>query len=182
MTAVPELLDAVKNRPTSVGRMFLDRVEATPDHEAYRYPTDAGWASLTWAETKDRVWALAAGLISLGIEAEQRVAIASSTRIEWILADLGINSAGAATTTVYPNTAADDVAYILADSNSRVVFAEDDSQVAKIMENRAKLDDLITNEKLDGQGPGELVITLAELEPLGQAHLAENPSAVDDAI
>jgi long-chain acyl-CoA synthetase len=120
--------------------------------------------------------------MSLGIEAEQRVAIASSTRIEWILADLAINSAGAATTTVYPNTAADDVAYILADSNSRVVFAEDDSQVAKIMENRAKLDDLIKIVKFDGDGDGELVITLAELEALGKTHLAENPSAVDDAV
>ena len=182
MTAVSEQLDAVKNRPASVGRMFLDRVEATPDREAYRYPTDDGWASLTWAETKDRVWSLAAGLISLGIEGEQRVAIASSTRIEWILADLAINSAGAATTTVYPNTAADDVAYILADSNSRVVFAEDATQVAKIMENRAKLDDLIKIVLFDGDGDGDFVITLAELEELGKAHLAANPSAVDDAV
>ena len=182
MTAMPELLDAVKNRPASVGRMFLDRVEATPDREAYRYPADDGWASLTWAETKDRVWALAAGLISLGIEAEQRVAIASSTRLEWILADLAINCAGAATTTVYPNTAADDVGYILADSNSRVVFAEDATQVAKVMENRAKLDDLIKIVVFDGDGDGDLVITLTELEELGRAHLAANPSAVDDAV
>jgi long-chain acyl-CoA synthetase len=182
MTAMPELLDAVKNRPASVGRMFLDRVEATPDREAYRYPADDGWASLTWAETKDRVWALAAGLISLGIEAEQRVAIASSTRLEWILADLAINCSGAATTTVYPNTAADDVGYILADSNSRVVFAEDATQVAKVMENRAKLDDLIKIVVFDGDGDGDFVITLTELEELGKAHLAANPSAVDDAV
>ncbi len=182
MTAVSELADAVKNRPASVARMFLDRVEATPNREAYRYPTDAGWASLTWAETKDKVWALAAGLLALGIEAEQRVAIASSTRVEWILADLAINSAGAATTTVYPNTAADDVGYILSDSNSRVVFAEDDTQVAKVMANRAKLDDLIKVVVFDGEGDGDFIITLAELEELGRAHLAENPSAVDDAV
>ncbi|HEX6329499.1 MAG TPA: AMP-binding protein, partial [Jiangellaceae bacterium] len=182
MTAVPELLDAVKNRPASVGRMFLDRVESTPDREAYRYPTDDGWASLTWAETRDRVWALAAGLISLGIKAEQRVAIASSTRLEWVLADLAINCSGAATTTVYPNTAADDVGYILADSNSRVVFAEDATQVAKVMENRAKLDDLIKIVVFDGDGDGDLVMTLAELEQLGKAHLADHPSAVDDAV
>ena len=182
MTAVSELTDAVKNRPASVGRMFLDRVEATPDREAYRYPTGAGWASLTWAETKDRVWALAAGLISLGIEAEQRVAIASSTRFEWILADLAINCAGAATSTVYPNTAADDVGYILSDSNSRVVFAEDSTQVAKVMENRAKLDDLIKIVVFAGEGDGDLVMTLAELEQQGKAYLADNPAAVDDAI
>jgi long-chain acyl-CoA synthetase len=182
MTAVSELLDAVKNRPASVGRMFLDRVEATPDREAYRYPTDGGWASLTWAETKDRVWAIAAGLISLGIEPEQRVAIASSTRVEWILADIAINSAGAATTTVYPNTAADDVGYILSDSNSRIVFAEDATQVEKVLANRAKLDELIKIVVFDGEGDGDFVITLAELEALGRAHLADNPTAVDDAV
>ena len=182
MTAVSELLDAVKNRPASVGRMFLDRVEATPDREAYRYPTDGDWASLTWAETKDRVWAIAAGLISLGIEPEQRVAIASSTRVEWILADIAINSAGAATTTVYPNTAADDVGYILSDSNSRIVFAEDATQVEKVLANRAKLDELIKIVVFDGEGDGDFVITLVELEALGSAYLADNPTAVDDAV
>ena len=50
----------------------------------------------------------------------------SGTRLEWILADLAIMCAGGATTTVYPSTTAEDVAYILADSECRVVFAEDD--------------------------------------------------------
>ena len=70
---------------------------------------------------------------------EQRVGIASGTRYEWILADLAIMCAGAATTTVYPSTMADDVAYILADSECRVVFAEDDTQIAKLNEKRNEL-------------------------------------------
>ena len=97
---------ALDDRPASVGRMFFDRVAATPDREAYRYPSssaEGGWASMTWGETGDRVTKLAAGLIALGVEPEQRVAIASGTRYEWILADLAIMSAGAATTTVYPS-------------------------------------------------------------------------------
>jgi long-chain acyl-CoA synthetase len=182
MTAVSEQLEAINNRPASVARMFLDRVEATPGREAYRFPRAGSWESLTWAQTKDRVWALAAGLIALGVQPEQRVAIASSTRIEWILADLSINSAGAATTTVYPNTASEDVGYILSDSNSRVVFAEDAVQVGKILENRAKLDDLTKVVVFDGEGDGDFVITLADLEELGKALLAERPDAVDDVV
>jgi long-chain acyl-CoA synthetase len=182
MTAVSDQVEAIKNRPASVGRMFLDRVEATPDHEAYRYPRNGSWESLTWAQTRDRVWAVAAGLISLGIEPEQRVAIASSTRFEWILADLAINCAGAATTTVYPTTAGDDVAYILSDSNSRVVFAEDAHQVEKVLEQRAKLDDLIKVVVIDGEADGDLVMTLAQLEDAGRALLAEKPDVVDDAV
>ena len=46
---------------------------------------------------------------------------------------------GGATTTVYPSTNADDVAYILSDSECRVVFAEDDEQVAKLKEHRSEL-------------------------------------------
>ena len=71
---------------------------------------------------------LAAGLVDLGVEPQQRVAIASTTRIEWILADLAIMCAGGATTTVYPTTTAPDVAYILGDSESVVLFAEDAEQ------------------------------------------------------
>ena len=83
---------------------------------------------MTWKQTGDRVRSLAAGLLSLGLESEQRVGIASSTRYDWILADLAIMCAGAATTTVYPTTNSDDTAYILGDSECRVVFAEDDGK------------------------------------------------------
>jgi len=182
MTAVSAHIDAISNRPPSVARMFLDRVEATPDREAYRFPRNGSWESMTWAETRDRVWALAAGLIGLGVEPEQRVAIASSTRVEWILADLAINCAGAATTTVYPNTASEDVGYILSDSSSRVVFAENAVQVGKILDNRAKLDDLLKIVVFDGEGDDDLVMTLAELEERGRALLAEQPTVVDDVV
>ena len=105
----------------------------SPDREAYRYPAEDGqpWTSLTWKETGDKVEKLAAGLLALGIGSEQRVGIASGTRVEWILADLAVMCAGGATTTVYPSTMAADVAYILADSECHVVFAEDDEQVGQ---------------------------------------------------
>ncbi|TDE01294.1 AMP-dependent synthetase/ligase [Jiangella asiatica] len=177
--------DLVADRPPSVGRMFLERVEATPDREAYRYPDGAGWSSLTWAQTKDRVWALAAGLLDLGVEHEQRVALASSTRIEWILADLAINVIGAATTTVYPTTTPEDVSYILSDSDTRVVFAENDEQLRKVLEHRADLSQLTRIVVFDGdgtQGDPDFVLTLSELEERGRALLAERASAVDDAL
>jgi len=182
MTDVVTDAERVKERPASVGRMFVDRVEATPTGEAFRYPVDDGWESLSWEETRDRVWAIAAGLLSLGVEAEQRVAIASSTRIEWVLADLGIMCAGAATTTIYPSTTPDDVTYILSDSASRVVFAEDATQVAKILDHRDELPDLRAIVVLDGSGDGDLVLNLAELEERGRTLLAERPTAVDDAV
>ncbi len=166
----------------SVARMFYDRVAATPDAEAFRYPRDGGWASVTWAQTAETVRVTAAGLLALGIRPEERVAIASATRIEWLYADLAIMCAGAATTAVYPSTGADDVAFILSDSGSRIAFAEDDVQVAKLREQRDHLPDLIRVVTFDGTPDGEWVLSLEDLQALGAKHLVEHPTAVDEAV
>ncbi|WP_369222702.1 long-chain fatty acid--CoA ligase [Streptomyces sp. R39] len=181
----------IENRPPSVAALFLDRVAATPDAEAYRYPVPAAsgqgpddWKSLSWAQAAERVYAIAAGLIELGIEQEQRVALASSTRVEWILADLGILCAGAATTTVYPQTNADESAFILSDSASRVLIAEDAAQLAKAVEKRAELPELTQVVVIDPAGveTGDWVITLAELEQRGARYLEQHPQLIKERV
>lgn len=175
-------LSQIENRAPNVGRQFFDRVEASPNREAYRFPKGDRWESVTWRETGDHVTKLAAGLVALGVEPEQRVGIASGTRFEWILADLAIMSAGAATTTVYPSTMGDDVAYILADSECRVVFAEDDEQVAKLTSHKSELPHLTKVVVFEGAADGDWVIGLDDLEKLGEQLLAEQPSVVEDRI
>ena len=120
----------------SVPEMLLSRVNESPDRDAYEYPDAAGtgWERMTWKEAGARVRAIAEGLRDLGVEAEQRCAILCSTRIDWILADLGIMSSGAATTTIYPTNTAEECAFIIGDSGSVVVFADDDEQVDKLLE------------------------------------------------
>ncbi len=184
-TARPDDLAIVEGRAASVAQMFLDRVAEDPSGEAYRYPSGDGWASVTWGETGERVRRLAAGLVALGVQPQERVAIASSTRYEWILADLAIMCAGAATTTVYPSTMADDVAFILADSDSRVVFAEDDAQIAKLREHRDRLPSIVRVVTFTGTpdtGDDPWVISLQDLEDRGAAHLAANPGAVEERV
>ncbi len=175
-------LDKIENRAPSVARMFLDRIAATPHAEAFRYPHDDGWESVTWQQVGERVQHIAAGLISLAIVPEDRVALASSTRYEWVLADLAVMCAGAATTTVYPTTMAGDVAYIVANSGSRVVIAEDQTQVDKLLAHRAELPDVSMVVIVDGRGDGDWVITLNELEQLGKQLLADSPNAVDERV
>ncbi len=87
--------------------------------------------------------------------------------------------AGGATTTVYPTTNAEDVAYILGDSECRFVFAEDDEQIAKITEQRGELPELDKVITFDGTVDGDFVIGLDDLAKLGEAHLAEHPDAVE---
>ena len=177
MTDIQQRLDS---RPPTVGAMFNDRVAASPQAEAFRYPDDHGaWVSLTWTRTREIVWEIAAGLLALGLGTEERVAIASSTRIEWVLLDLAINCAGGATTTVYPNTQGEEFAHIITHSDSRIFVAENADQLAKLR-------DLVGTEKLagvvllDGSDPDAL--SLDALREAGRAHLAEHPTSVDDAV
>src|ERR1700712_141504 len=167
-------------RPASFGHLFRERIVATPNREAFRRPTTAGWTSLTWADTKIQVYELAAGLIDLGVQAEQRVAIAAGTRLEWIIADLAITCAGAATTTVYPSTTAEDVSYILADSGAVVVIAEDAEQARKLT--GADLPDVVAVVLIDGDGDGDKLISWAQLAERGRALLAAQPGIVDERI
>lgn len=168
----------------SFAREFVDRVAATPSAEAFRGRAGDAWRSLTWQQTKDEVYAYAAGLVDLGVTSGQRVAIAASTRLEWVLADLAILCAGAANTTVYPTTAAEDVGYILGDSQTTVLIAEDADQVAKAQS--AQLPDLrwivVIDPAGDTRATGENVISLAELAERGRKLLADNPTVVDDRV
>ena len=175
-------LSLIEHRARSVAHLFVDRVAKTPAAEAFRFPREAAWESVTWAQTDARVRQLAAGLVALGIEAEQRVALASSTRYEWVIADLAVMLAGAATTTIYPTTSDSEVSYIVGDSQSRIVFAEDDAQIAKLRGNRSALPEVVKVVTFDGTADGDWVISLADLEQLGAAHLAQMPSVVDDRI
>ncbi len=174
---------SLADRPASFGRLFTDRVAATPDRAAFLTPdpdAEGGWRTLTWAQTGERVTDLAAGLLALGIGIEDRVAIASSTRLEWVLADLAVMCAGGATTTIYPTTKTDDVGYILHDSDSQVIFAEDDTQIAKLAD--AGLTDLRAIVTFDGTADGERVLSLEQLAEKGRALLAEQPEAVSKRI
>ncbi len=177
-----ETVGAELTRPASVGAMLLERVEKSGPQEAFRYLEGERWVSLTWRETKDRAYVLAAGLLDLGIAPEDRVAIASGTRIEWILADLGVMCAGAATTTVYPTTQHADVAYILSDSESKVIIAEDADQARKVLDHLEELPHVTAIVLIDGSLDHESVITWSELERRGREYLAAHPDAIDKTI
>jgi len=167
--------------PRSVPALFLERVGKSPDAEAFRYPLEGGWKSLTWRQTEERVRAVACGLLALGLAPEERCAILSATRIEWLLADLGILCAGGATTTIYPSSTPEECAYILGDSGSAYCFAESEEQVGKLVQHRAALPGLRRVVVLDGPAtPDGWVIPLAELEALGRRADAERPGHFEE--
>jgi long-chain acyl-CoA synthetase len=184
VTAQTEQFNAatIEQRPASVAHLFRNRVEQTPTGEAFRFADGEAWTSLTWTDVREQAYRLAAGLVALGLRPEDRVAIASSTRYEWALSDLAVMCAGGATTTIYPTTIAPDVSYIVSNSGSVVVFAEDDDQVAKLWARRVDLPEVTRVVTFDGTSDGEWVIGMAELDAMGAELLSTNPSVVDDRI
>jgi long-chain acyl-CoA synthetase len=149
---------------SSIPALLRDRIAATPDAEAYRMPSDDGWTSMTWREVGERVRGLALGLAGLGAGPGTRVSILCSTRIEWILTDLAVLSTGAATTTIYPSNTAAESAFVITDSGSTIVVAENDDQVAKLRSVRKELPDVAHVIVIDGEPADEgWVITLDSL-------------------
>lgn len=170
------------DRPTTMAHLLWARSLTAPDAVAFRYPVREVWQESTWSETRDLVEALAAGLIGLGVETEDPVAIISETRVEWILADLAIMCAGGATTTVYPETSPADVAHILGDSDATVVFVDSLEQVAKLRAVRADIRKVRKVVLFDGAYADRRVMTLEQLLGHGEELLAGDPAAVEHRL
>ncbi|GIE96920.1 AMP-dependent synthetase/ligase [Paractinoplanes rishiriensis] len=168
----------------SIPDMFLKRVAATPNGQAFAVPNndDSGMIWYTWAQVGDRAKAIAAGLRSLGIGLEDRVAILSNTRYEWVLADLGINCSGAATTTVYPTTEPEDASYIVANSGSKVLIAENPQQALKISGADTSVTHVVLLDGAADAGATPPQLTLAELEERGTAALRDNPALIEEVV
>ncbi|MGP3960397.1 AMP-dependent synthetase/ligase [Nonomuraea sp. 3N208] len=135
---------------SSIPALLRDRIAATPDAEAYRVPTDGGWESISWREVGERVRGLALGLAKLGAGPGKRVSILCSTRLDWILTDLAVLATGAATTTIYPSNTAAESAFVITDSGSTMVIAENDDQVAKLRSVQKELPDVTHVVVIDG--------------------------------
>ncbi len=169
--------------------MFLSRVAESPDSEAFSYPLHGAsgasekWETLTWSQTRDRVRDIALGLHDLGVTPQARCAIVSSTRVEWILADLAVLCAGGASTTVYPSSTPPDCAYIVSDSGSMVAFAENDEQVAKLVDQRARMPGLSRVIAFEGAAGGDdWVMSLEELAARGSGLHAQDPDLFEALV
>jgi long-chain acyl-CoA synthetase len=179
VTIDPVVID---KRPRSLVHMFRQRVEDTPNDDAFYYPVEGGWQESSWGHTNDLVVGLAAGLLALGIEPQDRVAIIASTRYEWVLGYLAILWTGAAVTAVDPTADDDTIARVLADSGARVVLAEDYELVQTLWRVRAHIRDVTKVVQIDGDFPDDRVITLEGLLGLGHDHLDHQPRALSQRL
>jgi long-chain acyl-CoA synthetase len=115
----------------TIGALWQRAAERDPAATAFLVQEGGAWRGVTWREANERVEALAAGFLALGVEKADAVAILSRTRIEWTLCDYALASIGAVVVPIYQTNSRDECAYLLSDSRARVLVCENDEQLEK---------------------------------------------------
>lgn len=93
-----------------------------------------GWTSETFSRWRSRSDAMARGLVALGLELGDRVALMASTSPDWVRTDIAIIKAGGVSVPIYPSHVPEQIRYILEDSGSRFAVVEDPFQVEKLLD------------------------------------------------
>lgn len=150
------------------------------DAPALARRTDGTWQSLTWAETREQVIWVAGGLMSLGCEKGEKVAIMAPNVPEHVIADLGILHAGVVPLTVYATLAAEQVAYVAGDSGATVAILHGHDQLARwqpVLDQLPRLRHVVVLDPA-ALPSGGLYLSWDELLRRGQEYLRANPAAV----
>ncbi len=162
-------------------REWADRA---PDGIAMREKRYGIWQDITWAHYWDQVQTTAHALMALGVGPGDRVAIHSENRPEWLYADLGTVACRAITMGLYPTNPAPEVAYLLKDSGSRVLIAEDQEQVDKALEVADELTELEWIVYIEPRGVRDYddrrLIAWDDFMEQGREHRAQHAGRLDE--
>jgi long-chain acyl-CoA synthetase len=159
--------------------MFLNRIEEGKDEVRYIVPRDGKWEPMTYREVGSTAREMACGLMSLELARGEKVAILSSTRVEWSLSDIAAILGGFVTVPIYPSNLPDQVEYILSHSRARVAFVEDEVQWNKVAGSRGRLPELGVVVLLTGDPGGKAgTIGLSDLRSKGAAYAVAHPGAI----
>jgi long-chain acyl-CoA synthetase len=158
----------------TIAHLYYQRAQQTGDGVVFYAEDDGQYRPVTWDENHQRGTELAMGLYALGARKGDRIAIMSETRYEWGRFDAAILGLGAVTVGIYPTSTADQVAYILRHSESRIAILEDRAQLEKIA--GLDLPGLEHVVLIDGgDTPAGAWLSTGQLAEKGRALLQENP-------
>jgi len=171
--------------PTPVA-LFWQRVAATPDLAALRDKRHGLWRAFTWADYGAKARQVAHALAALGLGRGDVVSVLSENRPEWLFCDLGAQSLGVVGNGIYTTSSPSQTAYILQDSKSRIVFAEDEEQLDKVLAVRGSCPELRHAVVFETEGlrgfSDPMVMNFAEFLDRGADHARAHPRMVEDAV
>jgi hypothetical protein len=116
----------------SIPQMFFTRAATRGDKPAQRVKVNGVWRDTSWRELHNGVRHTAQGLLDLGVQPHDRIAILADSRAAWVQCDLAIQATGAITIPVYPSLLEEQAAYILQHSETSLVFVDTSAQLAKV--------------------------------------------------
>ena len=157
----PEPPPDISDQPQTIPALFQDTAARWADAPALFFKAGGSWVPIRWSEYQRAVTRLGNALLAEGIQAEDRVALWAANRPEWQITDLAILHAGAATVAIYMTLAADQVKYLLAHSESRVLIVETRQQLDQLVKMREELPALKRVILIEGAAPelGDWVVT-----------------------
>ena len=147
-----------------------------PKPDTLNYKRDGIWRSISAGEMLARSRRIALGLYSLGVRKDDRVALMSESRVEWVLSDQGCIFAGAICVPIYPTLTPSQAAYILKDSGARAFFVSDRAkfdEIETVLDECPQIEQVVLFDS-DKPSPAEL-LTLEQLEQRGQELDGQRP-------
>ena len=116
----------------TISEMFLNTVNQYSNKKLFNYKKNSIWNSLTGSDIKSIVEKISFALHRNDIRSQDKVAILSATNYRWPLCDYGIICSGAVTVTIYPTLLPDQIVHIINDSDSKLIFVENEIQLEKV--------------------------------------------------
>ncbi len=170
----------------TLAQTFFDVAAQNPDRVGYRIKEGGRFTDYTYRQVADQVRTIGNAFLSLGVKKDDKVAILSETRGAWSLADYGILSVGGVTVTVYPTLAAEQIAYLLNDSTTKVLVVENAQQFEKIKKVAKDIKTVQTYVTIDDVADtGDLAkqtMAWGQLLEAGRTHAAANPNLLQERL
>src|SRR5712675_44879 len=177
---------AVLTVADTIARSFLRAVETRGDRPAIREKKFGVWQPTSWRQWQEISKEIAYGLHAVGFRPGDVASIIANAVPEWVFADMGILCAGGVSSGIYPTDSAAQVEYLVNDSRTTVIFAEDEEQLDKILSCRARCPTLERIVVFDMEGlsgfSDPMVMSLGEFTALGRNHAQGREALWDDMI
>jgi long-chain acyl-CoA synthetase len=144
------------------------------------------WQPVTWQSYYDHVKYFALGLKALGFKKDDKLAIIGDNRPEWLYAELAAQSLSGIPLGIYQDSILTEVAYIIDHSEARIVVAEDQEQVDKILEMKEKLPLLEKIVYTDSKGmrhyKEDELLYFPDVEEQGKDYEGKHPGEFEDGL
>ena len=157
-----------------------------PKQVALRQKDYGIWEEVSWSEYEQQARWFGLGLMALGLQQRAHCAIICDNRKEWVFAQLGCGLVGAVTVGIYSTSPAPEIEYLLATADASVVVCEDQEQLDKVLEVRARLPKLKHLVLIDPRGVRHYQVdglsTFEDVVAQGKSYEAKHPGLVEDRL